>query len=68
MVRIKQSNVTFQTMLIPIEDYQTFSILIFNATRKKVGLSIDCSAILALLDKDDDLRARHELLNTERIL
>ena len=26
------------------------------------------SAILALLDKDDDLRARHELLNTERIL
>ena len=27
-----------------------------------------CSAILALLDKDDDLRARHELLNTERIL
>ena len=29
---------------------------------------ITCSAILALLDKDDDLRARHELLNTERIL
>ena len=25
------------------------------------------SAILALLDKDDDLRASHELLNTERI-
>ena len=29
---------------------------------------VTCSAILALLDKDDDLRARHELLNTERIL
>ena len=27
-----------------------------------------CSAILGLLDKDDDLRASHELLNTERIL
>ena len=30
--------------------------------------SVTCSAILALLEKDDDLRARHELLNTERIL
>ena len=29
---------------------------------------VTCSAILALLDKDVDLRARHELLNTERIL
>ena len=29
---------------------------------------VTCSAILALLDKDDDLRARHELLNTERNL
>ena len=27
-----------------------------------------CSAIWGLLDKDDDLRASHELLNTERIL
>ena len=29
---------------------------------------VTCSAILGLLDKDDDLRASHELLNTERIL
>ena len=29
---------------------------------------VTCSAILALLDKDDDLRASHELLSTERIL
>ena len=28
---------------------------------------VTCSAILAVLDKDDDLGARHELLNTERI-
>ena len=27
-----------------------------------------CSAISGLLDKDDDLRANHELLNTKRIL
>ena len=27
-----------------------------------------CSAIWGLLDKDDDLRANHEVLNTERIL
>ena len=32
------------------------------------NIIVTCSAILALLDKDDDLRARHELLNTERIL
>ena len=31
-------------------------------------INVTCSAILALLDRDDDLRARHELLNTERIL
>ena len=29
---------------------------------------VTCSAIWGLLDKDDDLRASHELLNTERIL
>ena len=29
---------------------------------------VTCSVILGLLDKDDDLRARHELLNNERIL
>ena len=27
-----------------------------------------CSAILGLLDKDDDLRTSHEFLNTERIV
>ena len=32
------------------------------------GSALTCYAILALLDKDDDLNARHELLNTERIL
>ena len=30
--------------------------------------TVTCSAILALLDNDDDLRSKHELLNTERIL
>ena len=29
---------------------------------------VTCSAILGLVDKDDDVRASHELLNTERIL
>ena len=29
---------------------------------------LTCSAIWGLLDKDDDLRTSHELLNTERIL
>ena len=28
---------------------------------------VTCSAIWGLLDKDGDLRASHELLNTERI-
>ena len=35
---------------------------------RKVCSFVTCSAILALLDKDDDLSASHELLNTERIL
>ena len=35
---------------------------------QKLKTLVTCSAILALLDKDDDLRARHELLNTEKIL
>ena len=30
--------------------------------------TLTCSVIWGLLDKDDDLRASHELLNTERIL
>ena len=29
---------------------------------------VTCSAIWGLLDKNDDLRASHELLNAERIL
>ena len=29
---------------------------------------VTCSAIWGLLDKDDDLRASHGLLNTERIV
>ena len=29
---------------------------------------VTCSAILGLLDRHDDLRASHKLLNTERIL
>ena len=29
---------------------------------------VTCSAILGLLDRDEDLRASHELMNTERIL
>ena len=29
---------------------------------------VTCSAMLGLLDKDDDLRASHEFLNAERIL
>ena len=33
-----------------------------------VALYVTCSAIWGLLDKDDDLRASHELLNTERTL
>ena len=28
---------------------------------------VTCSAIWGLLDEDDDLRASHELLNTERV-
>ena len=32
------------------------------------NIIVTCSAIWGLLDKDDDLRASHELLNTERIL
>ena len=32
------------------------------------NIIVNCSAIWGLLDKDDDLRASHELLNTERIL
>ena len=30
--------------------------------------NVTCSAIWGLLDTDDDLKASHELLNTERIL
>ena len=30
--------------------------------------NVTCSAIRGLLDKDDGMRASHELLNTERIL
>ena len=31
-------------------------------------LLLTCSAIWGLLDKDNDLRTSHEVLNTERIL
>ena len=33
-----------------------------------VTLYVTCSAILGLLDKDDDPKASHELLITERVL
>ena len=40
-----------------------------NGTTAKEFLEyVTCSAIWGLLGKDDDLRASHELLNTERIL
>ena len=32
------------------------------------NVNVNFNAIWGLLDKDDDLRASHELLNTERIL
>ena len=44
----------------------TFSKFVFFSPA--FSTYVTCSAILALLDKDADLRARHELLNTERIL
>ena len=34
----------------------------------KISKYVTCSVIWGLLDKDDDLKASHELLNTERIL
>ena len=46
----------------------TVSICLPMSNRSRFLKNVTCSAILALLDKDDDLRARHELLNTERIL
>ena len=40
-----------------------------NAQKINVNVEIiTCSAIWGLLDKDDDLRTSHDLLNTERIV
>ena len=40
----------------------------FHTFDNPISNFVTCSPILALLDKDDGLRARHELLNTKRIL
>ena len=56
--------------LRPTERYVSYrgsellSGLVYLTSKTK----LTCSAILGLLDRDDDLRASHKLLNTERIL
>ena len=39
-----------------------------KSAKREVNINVTCSAILGLFDKDNDVRASHELLNTERIL
>ena len=39
-----------------------------NVDQYDYYIYVTCSAIWGLLDKDDDLRASYELLNTERFL
>ena len=57
---------TFVKVKATIEDHIYIHTYVYIYIH--IYVYVTCSAILALLDRDDDLRARHELFNTERIL
>ena len=51
-----------------IDGYTPFYMMLLLLCHEWFSEYVTCSAILGLLDKDDDLRQSPELLNTEIIL
>ena len=67
-VNIKHSHFKFSVLILTIIREGTVSQVFYTCSSFYLMHCRKCSAIWGLLDKDDDLRASHELLKTERIL